>query len=206
MLELKSIKFSYTRKGPLVLNDCGLKIDSLGLYLVIGSNGSGKSTLMDVMTGFKQPREGKVLVNGVDVYSSTKAHDEVNRLMSYMPSSLRFPDHLYVDSILDMYAGPYFSKTLSQDLGIDKFLDKKYSELSDGFKTRLALNVCLSKGAYVFLDEPLKSQDDELKSMFPDILKKYTVGRTVVICSPQKISGLEWDSLYELDKGGLKKC
>lgn len=206
MIELKSLMFSYTKNGPLVLDDLSLEIKEQGAYMILGSNGSGKSTLMDVVTGFKQPKKGQALINGVDIYSNTKAQQEAGRIISYMPSSLRFPDHLYVDSIIGLYSGPYSKGRLLKDTGIDSLLNKKYSELSDGFKTRLALSICLSRGAYIFLDEPLKSQDEELKGLFPTLLREHALGRTIVVCSPNDISGVEWKSCYKMEKGSLKRC
>jgi ABC-type multidrug transport system ATPase subunit len=206
MLEINSIGFSYTRKGTAVINDCSFSLRTAGRCLIVGSNGSGKSTIMDIMTGFKQPPKGNVVINGIDIYKRTKSFSAASKLISYMPASLRFPNTIGVSSILELYAGPYFAQELCCDLGLDKFLDKKYYELSDGYRTRLALNICLSRGAYIFLDEPLKSQDEELKELFPQLLKKYTAGRTVVISSPHVLVGVEWDSVYKLHNGSVKKC
>ncbi len=206
MIELNSIKFSYLRKEQLVLDGCSFCVKSSGLFLIVGDNGSGKSTLLDVITGFKQASEGNVFINGINVYKNSKSLNSISKIISYMPSSLRFPGTLRVSSIIELYCGPYFADELCKELGLEKFMDKKYTELSDGYKTRLALNVCLSKGAYLFLDEPLKSQDEELKKIFPTLLKKYTVGRNVLICSPQSIEGVKWDGVYQLQNGNIQKC
>lgn len=40
---------------------------------VIGKSGSGKSTLLNMLTGIDHPTSGKVLVNGLDIYSLTES-------------------------------------------------------------------------------------------------------------------------------------
>ncbi len=206
MLELRSICFSYLVKGPLILDTLDLKLRGPGAFLILGNNGSGKSTLMDVVSGFKRPAQGKVIINGVDLYGTDTATYELSKLISYMPASLKLPNNLYVDDLLEFYAGPHHPQALCTELGLDKVRNKKYSELSDGYKTRLALNICLSKGAYVFLDEPLKSQDEQLRKLFPLILKKYASGRTVVVCSPHNIDAVEWNTSYAIKNGRLLEC
>ena len=206
MIEVNSVRFSYLRNGHIVLNDCSASFRSQGLFLIKGTNGSGKSTFLDVVTGFKMPLSGTVIINGINVYKNNNSLKAISRIVSYMPASLRFPNTLTVSYILQHYSGPHFFGELCKVLGLEEFKDKKYSELSDGYKTRLALSICLSKGAYIFLDEPLKSQDEDLKRIFPQILNKYTAGRSVVVCSPQAIQGIDWNNCYELRNGRLAEC
>ncbi|HEB65597.1 MAG TPA: ATP-binding cassette domain-containing protein, partial [Chloroflexi bacterium] len=40
---------------------------------IVGKSGSGKSTLLNMLTGIDHPTEGRVLVDGVDVYAMSES-------------------------------------------------------------------------------------------------------------------------------------
>src|SRR5215470_11137727 len=52
---------------------------------LLGPNGSGKTTLMRILTGYFPPTEGKVLVAGLDVETSSL---EVRRRLGYLPENV----------------------------------------------------------------------------------------------------------------------
>jgi len=62
---------SAARDGQTVLR--GVSLDCSARRIgVIGANGSGKSTLARVLMGLDKPTQGRVRVNGVDVYADRK--------------------------------------------------------------------------------------------------------------------------------------
>ena len=56
----------------------------------LGPNGAGKSTTMKILTGFIQPTEGAVLVNGIDVIVNPI---EAQKSIGYLPEH----NPLYLD-------------------------------------------------------------------------------------------------------------
>ncbi|MFH1224081.1 MAG: ATP-binding cassette domain-containing protein [Pseudomonadota bacterium] len=187
-----------------MLNKCAAEIPTPSMTLITGRNGSGKSTLLDILSGFKQPRLGQVRINNVELYSSERSVRELRTLVSYMPASLRLPAHLTVSYIFDLWGGSYFSNEILNALNLTDFMRHRYSQLSDGYKHRVNLAVCISRGGMVFLDEPLRSQDDELKKFFPEFISKYMKNRTLIATSPDVIDGVKWDKVYTLENGELK--
>lgn len=204
LISLKNISFAYERISPKVLNGCSVDVSTPSKTLVIGRNGSGKSTLLDLMTGFKTPASGKVEINGVDLYSGERSVKELRTLISYMPASLRLPSNLTVSYLLDLWSGSYFSKGMIDSLDLNGFMDHRYVDLSDGYKHRVNLAISISRGGMVFLDEPLRSQDDELKRFFPEFISRYTKNRTILVTSPNIIDGVKWDAVHTLENGELK--
>ncbi|MCX6112324.1 MAG: ATP-binding cassette domain-containing protein [Proteobacteria bacterium] len=204
MLRIIKTSFSYDCGSPWIIKDCSVEFGSPGTYLISGGNGSGKSTLMDMITGFKKPAMGDVFINNVNLYSSTKTISSLRKIISYMPASLRMPLYLDVSYILDMWMGGYFRDELISALNLHPFMDHKYHSLSDGYRNRVHLAVALSRGAFVLLDEPLKSQDDELKKIFPELISKCRAGRTFIVTSPNIIDDVKWDKKFVLDRGMLK--
>ena len=61
------LNFSYSPGGPRVLEGLSFVIPK-GLVLgIIGPSGGGKSTLVQLLLGLREPTEGVILANGVDL-------------------------------------------------------------------------------------------------------------------------------------------
>jgi ABC-type multidrug transport system fused ATPase/permease subunit len=62
-LEIKELKFMHSGAKNYVLNKVNLKIKKGERIGIIGESGQGKTTLIDLIFGFHQPTEGKIIVN-----------------------------------------------------------------------------------------------------------------------------------------------
>src|SRR5216683_7277363 len=77
--------------GPtLAVDHVSFKVEKGEIIGLLGPNGSGKTTLMRILTGFFPPTEGKVVVAGLDVETSSL---EVRRRLGYLPENVvLYPD------------------------------------------------------------------------------------------------------------------
>ena len=203
MINIDSIDFSYDVFSSKILSGCSANFASNSVNIILGENGSGKSTLMDVISGFKKPQAGSVNINRVEMYKSADTIPTLRKIISYMPSGLKLPPHLEVEYLLSVWMGAYRSHELIELLNLNDFMGHRYLHLSDGYKTRVHLAIALSKGSIVLLDEPLKSQDQELCNVFPKLLEISARGRTVIVASPISIDGVKWDSVRKIKGGKL---
>ena len=55
--------------GVVALDDISFSVEKGEFVAIIGPSGSGKSTLLHILGGVDRPSDGKVYVNGEDVYS-----------------------------------------------------------------------------------------------------------------------------------------
>ena len=71
MIEIRGVvkKFSNAAGVFTVLKGVDLTINRGEFVSIVGKSGSGKSTLLNMVTGIDHPTEGKVIVNGVDIYT-----------------------------------------------------------------------------------------------------------------------------------------
>ena len=71
------------------------------LWGLLGHNGAGKTTTLKILTGYLQPDEGSVSIDGKDVLMETQAAQEV---IGYLPENAPLYPELSVQDYLKMVA------------------------------------------------------------------------------------------------------
>lgn len=64
------------------VNDLSFEIEEGHVYGFLGPNGAGKSTTMNIMTGCLSATEGRVSVDGYNIFEEP---DKAKRLLGYLP-------------------------------------------------------------------------------------------------------------------------
>ena len=164
---------------------------------LIGHTGSGKSTLVQMFNGILRPDEGRVLLDGTDIWEKPKnirsVRFRVGLVMQY-PEYQLFEETVYKDIAF----GPR-NMGLSEDeirvrveeaasfAGIDaSMLEKSPFDLSGGQKRRAAIaGIIAMRPEVLVLDEPAAGLDPRGRdSIFSNILEYHEKsGNTVVIVS-----------------------
>ena len=70
-LQLKDVSFRYA-DGPLILHQVNLTVSPGQRLVFTGSQGSGCSTLLDLVAGMREPTQGSILAEGLDLRSWDK--------------------------------------------------------------------------------------------------------------------------------------
>ncbi len=65
---LSDISFKYINSNKFILKDIHLKINKGQRVGIIGTTGSGKTTLTDIIMGLLKPNNGKILIDGQNLY------------------------------------------------------------------------------------------------------------------------------------------
>ncbi len=63
-LEAKHVSFRYDRKRPWVLENCSLSVERGERLALFAPSGFGKTTLSMLLSGYLQPTEGEILLDG----------------------------------------------------------------------------------------------------------------------------------------------
>ena len=145
------------------LNGVDLSIEKGLFYAIIGRSGSGKSTLLHVLSGLDRPTSGKVLIDGVDMFSFSDEKMAIfrRRSMGFVFQQFNLLDEY---SVLNNICMPLrldgrkpdetFLAEVTKMLGIEEKLKKYPYELSGGEQQRVAIaRSILAKPHIIFADE-----------------------------------------------------
>lgn len=65
MLEMQNLKISFG--GNTVFSNIDISVNKGEIYGLIGTNGAGKTTTFNIICGFLEPDEGKIIFDGQDI-------------------------------------------------------------------------------------------------------------------------------------------
>jgi len=82
-IEVRCVNINqYVSRRLNILQNINLVVKPMEFVAVVGMSGSGKTTLLNALSGYKPASDGKVLVNGMDLY---KHYDLFRNDMGYVP-------------------------------------------------------------------------------------------------------------------------
>lgn len=97
LLLMRGVSFTYPGRAEAALWGIDLRVEEGELVILTGLNASGKSTLCRLANGLRLPREGKVLVGGLDTSDPANLR-EIRRSVSLI---MQNPDHQIVASTVE---------------------------------------------------------------------------------------------------------
>ncbi len=159
MIQVTDLKKSY---GPIqALGGVTFEIAPGEIVGLLGPNGAGKTTIIKMLTGYLQPDEGLVMVDGLDVLTHTR---QVQAEIGYLPETAPLYPELSVQAYLLMMAElrqiPEEERIerLSEAVyatGLNEHLTRPIGQLSKGFRQRVGLaQAILHRPRLLILDEP----------------------------------------------------
>ncbi len=149
MIEIKEISKSYDKK---VLDKVSFTVEPGSIMIITGPSGKGKTTLLNIMMGLIPPDSGEVI--GMPEKKSSVFQED--RLLENftVEENLKLVSDLPVEEL---------KKECSILLG-EKEFSQKVREFSGGMKRRVSiLRALLTSSEVIFMDEPFKGLDVELK-------------------------------------------
>ncbi len=157
----------------LAVNKVNLQINKGHIYGFLGPNGSGKSTMIRMLCGVLKPTSGKGTVVSHDIKTES---ERIKQKIGYMSQKFSLYEELTMKENLDFYAGVYGltgkeSKARQEEVitvtGLSGRLNQRASNLSGGWKQRLALSCALlHKPELLVLDEPTAGVDPGVAENF----------------------------------------
>jgi ABC-type lipoprotein export system ATPase subunit len=181
-LNVTDLRFAYSGEGFRV-HVPRLELAAGKSLALAGPSGAGKSTLLRLLTGLLTPTSGQVTLGSAQIDAMSREERRAFRLKEI---GLVFQDFALLDylTVTENILLPHQFREgsadtpvrlrmqdLTQRLHIDRYLDKKVSQLSQGERQRVAVaRALVHEPRFVFADEPTASLDPARGRIVVDML------------------------------------
>ncbi|HEY8346837.1 MAG TPA: energy-coupling factor transporter ATPase [Symbiobacteriaceae bacterium] len=183
----EELSFSYTagapgQEAPLALDHVNLQVRRGEFVAVLGMNGSGKSTLARHINALLLPREGRVLVDGMD----TRDERNLWKIRDRVGMVFQNPDNQIVAALVedDVAFGPENQGQPPEEIrrrveealaavGMTAMRHREPHLLSGGQKQRVAIAGALAmRPACLVLDEPTAMLDPAGRAEVVEVVRR----------------------------------
>ena len=216
LLEADHINYSYSRKGPKVLDDMCMKIEEGKKTAIMGCNGAGKSTLFSVLNALYKPDKGRVLFRGKPL---TYRHKDIIKMRSEVSILFQNPNDMmfkpYVEQ--DVAYGPENMRLPKEEVqqrvqealfavGMEDYAKSPIMKLSYGQRKRVTLaGVLAMRPSVIIMDEPTAGLDPQMAYEVMEIAEQmHSSGVTVIMSSHDTDLTYSWADELRVLHGG--KC
>ena len=211
----------YFGNGIRAIHDVNLSEGPGKLVGIMGVSGVGKTTLLNLLAGINKPTGGKILINGINLYSPADRR-KLKGVIGYIAQ-----DDLLIEE-LTVFENLYYSARLCfaglsdqvlknkveevlknlglwerRDLKVGSILDKK---LSGGQRKRLNIALeLIREPSILYVDEPTSGLSSRDSENIMDLLKELTYrGKLIIVVIHQPSSDIYkmFDRILILDTGG----
>ena len=188
MIEVKNITKKY---GSFVaLDNVSFKIEKGEIIGLLGPNGAGKSTTMNIITGYIEPTEGEVTVDGINMLKRPK---KAKREIGYMPEGVPLYYDLTVKEFVNYMAElkkvnkkerKQKVANIIESTGLKEVQNKLIRNLSRGYKQRVSMaGALVGEPQILILDEPTVGLDPKQITEIRSLIKKLGKNHTVILSS-----------------------
>lgn len=209
-LSIENVSKTYDPEGARVvaLHDCSIDIAPGDFLAIVGPSGCGKSTLMNIIAGFDNVTEGRVLLDGQLLATPTLSPKPgPDRVVVFQNGAL-FPWKTVLENV--MY-GPLVQHKMALDVaeeramdlltkcgGLDKVAASYPPQLSSGMQRRVEIvRALINEPKILLLDEPFRAMDTVSKNtMHQHLLEMYRVCRKTIIFITHDLE----EAIYLADK------
>ncbi|PMB18810.1 nitrate ABC transporter ATP-binding protein [Fischerella thermalis] len=203
-LEIKDVSKVYpTKNGPFtVLDGVNLNVGEGEFICVIGHSGCGKSTLLNMVSGFNQPTNGQVLLEGKPITKPGPDRMVVFQNYALLPWRTAFENiYLAVNAVYPNKPEAEKSAIVREHLamvGLADAMDKKPTQMSGGMRQRVSIARALAiRPKVLILDEPFGALDAITKEeLQEELLKIWNENRCTVLMITHDID----EALFLADK------
>ena len=184
MIEVKNITKKYG--SFTAVDNISFKIEEGEIIGLLGPNGAGKSTTMNMITGYIEPTEGEIKVEGYDISKKPK---KAKAQIGYMPEGVPLYSDLTVKEFVTYMAELKKVDRKTRKEKVEKIIkqtglkdvEKKLTRnLSRGYKQRVSMaGALVGEPKILILDEPTVGLDPkqitEIRALIKELGKTHTV-------------------------------
>ena len=213
---LKDVCFGYEENQNFLINNFNEKISLGSVVGITGPSGSGKTTLINLITGFFNPKSGKILMNGKDVGQSKSlwmnsigyVGQEVYLLDESIKKNIAFgvnENEINIEKINYAIRIARLDETI-QTLkdGIETVVGDRGVRMSGGQKQRIGIARAIYRDPkIIILDEATSSLDNKLELEIISSLIQNKKDMTIIMVAHRLTTLKDCKKIFYLDQGKL---
>jgi subfamily B ATP-binding cassette protein MsbA len=216
-IEFKNVSFAYRTndEDANVLKNINLVIPKGKTIALVGQSGSGKTTLADMLPRYYDPKDGQILIDGVDV-KKLRIRD-LRRLMGVVTQeSILFNETVFNNIAFGMdHATEADVINAAKVANADDFITAmpqgyhtpigdRGGKLSGGQRQRLSIaRAVLKNPPLLILDEATSALDTESERLVQDALTKLMKQRTTLVIAHRLSTIVHADEIIVMQKGEI---
>ncbi|MDT8282288.1 MAG: ABC transporter ATP-binding protein [Gammaproteobacteria bacterium] len=212
-IKFDNVDFGYAEK--MILNNISLDIPYRTFTAIIGPSGSGKTTLIDLITGFFQPINGQVLIDGTPL-------SELNlrswrRLIGYVPQdTLLLHDSIFINVTLGepsltsedveyaLRASGAWDFIEKMPEGVASIVGERGTKISGGQRQRIAIaRALVHRPQLLILDEATSALDPKNEAAICQTLIDLRGQLTMLAISHQTALVDVADRVFQIENGTI---
>lgn len=195
----------------MAVNNISFDIKEGEIVGFLGKNGAGKTTTMNMITGYIEPTEGRIEINGYDI---SKKPQKAKSQIGYMPEGVPIYNDLTVKEFVSYMADLKGVKReekktdvqkVIEETGLSEVQNKLNRHLSRGYKQRVSMaGALVGNPKVLILDEPTVGLDPQQVKQIRDLIKSLRKNHTVLISSHilSEVSQI-CEKVIIIDKGNI---
>jgi len=208
MLEIKKISKIYETEGfkQKALDNVSVNFRECEFASILGPSGSGKTTFLNIIGGLDHYTSGDLIVNEISTkkFKDSDWDSYRNHRIGFVFQSYNLINHqtilanvklaLTLSGISKKEANERAKKAL-KDVGLEKHINKRPSQLSGGQMQRVAIARALVNNPDILLaDEPTGALDSETSIQIMELLKKIANEKLVIMVTHNPELAKEYSS------------
>ena len=178
---------------------------------VLGRSGSGKSTLLNILAGLDRPSEGKVYIDGTDIFNLS---EEKRTLLRREKIGFVFQAYELLHSLTvtenirlpELKADTDYVRELLDTLKIRQYEKCYPDQLSGGEQQRAAIaRALINHPPILFADEPTGNLDSKTERIVIDLLKNLAAkyGTSILMVTHNEDLVKDADRVIRLEDGEI---
>lgn len=195
-----------------------LEIERGKFTAIVGRSGSGKSTLLHLIGGLDRPDEGKVWIEGKDIFAlkDDRLAEFRRKKIGFIFQDFNLIPSLNVWENIVLPLGLDNRKVRKEDveevlekIGIADKKDAMPNALSGGQKQRTAIaRALVTNPAMILADEPTGNLDSQTELEVMSLLKSCVkdMGQTLVMITHDEMIAQMSDRMIEIEDGKAVNC
>ena len=188
MIEVKNVTKKY---GKVVAVDkISFTINDGEIIGLLGPNGAGKSTTMNMITGYIEPTEGTIIIDGYDISKKPK---KAKKEIGYMPEGVplytdmtvkEFVTYMAEIKKVDRKTRKEKVQKIIEETGLKDVEKKLTRNLSRGYKQRVSMaGALVGEPKILILDEPTVGLDPKQITEIRNLIKELGKTHTIILSS-----------------------